>query len=178
MRHLPLLCLACLLTACAGFDDFLGLPLGKEPAVYYPASLEASDHDTVVVAAVDGAEVIDGLTTRTLRLFLRAGHRLEASRGGPPSVFLPFTVANATERTRLTAAHPQLAGRTLYLLRLDRLRVRDGALPHTTTLAAAGPGTLSTQQQRQLAGRAVDFLLLPVAADAGFSTPATYAAVE
>ncbi len=178
MRHLSLLCLACLLTACAGFNDFLGLSLGEEPAVYYPVSLEESTHDTVVVAAVDGAEVIDGLTTRTLRLFLRTGHRLEVSRGGTPSVFLPFAVASATERARLTDAHPQLAGRTLYLLRLEHLRVRKGALPRTTTLAAATPGTLSTQQQRLVAGRAVDFLLLPVGADAGPATAATYAAVE
>ena len=179
MRHLSILCLAALLTACATFDDFLGIPLDGEPAVYYPASLEGVDHDTVVVAAVDDAEVIDGLTTRTLRLFLRADqHHLRPTGGGAPSAFLPFAVADDAERDRLTAGHPELAGRTLYILRLDHLAVRKGALPQTTTLAAANPGNLSTPQRRLIAGRAVDFLLLETTTGSGPTPAATYAAGE
>ncbi len=169
-----------LLPACATMDDFLELPLGEEPAVYFKVPVEPAAHDTVVVAGVEGAEVIDGLSTRTLRLFLKTpGHHLRAVTGAaPPSAFLPFRVANATQRSRLIASHPQLAGRTLYLLRLDRMQIRRGALAQKTTLAAATPSSLSTRQQRRLAGHTVDFLLLPVPPGNGPTTPATYAAVE
>jgi len=179
MRHLPLLLLlACLLlSACAAMDDFLEIPLGEEPAVYFEAPVEPADHDTLVVAAVEGAEVIDGLTTRTLRLFLKTPNRkLTAVGSASPSVFLSFTLADQAEQQRLTAAHRSLAGRTLYLLCLHRMTVpRRAALPPTTTLSTATPVALSTRQLRRLANRSVDFLLLPIAPGTVPTTIATYA---
>jgi len=179
MRHLPLLLACLLLSACAAMDDFLDIPLGEEPAVYFEAPVEPADHDTLVVAAVEGAEVIDGLPTRTLRLFLKTPNRkLTAVGSASPSVFLSFTLADQAEQQRLTAAHRSLAGRTLYLLCLRRMAVQREALPPTTTLATATPVALSTRQQRRLAGHPVDFLLLPVAPGTGPTTIATYAAVR
>jgi len=179
MRYLPILLACILLSACAAMDDFLEIPLGEEPAVYFEAPVERADHDTVVAVAVEGAEVIDGLTTRTLRLFLKSTNRkLTAADGGAPSVFLAFTIADKAEQQRLIADHPSFAGRTLYLLCLHRMAVHHGALPPTTTLATGTPVALSTRQLRRLANRPVDILLLPTAPGTAPATIATYAAVR
>lgn len=151
------------LAACATLDDFLEIPLGEGPAVVLAGRLQPADHDTLVVAGVDDAEVIDGVQYRTLHLFLHAtGEQGVAAGMASRTTYLPLAPIAARQFPDLVAALPELAGLDLFALRLQGMRLAADPLAGAQTLRDAGLRNMSPRQIAMVAARRIAVATQPL----------------
>lgn len=151
--------------SCASVDEFLEVPLGKEPIVMFKNHLSRSENNSILLIGIDDPDIMTGLQYKTLEFYLHNTNKdlkIVNKNNSDTLNYLHFEIVQGEKLARLVFNFKELAEMTVFAIYLENMSANGTELMKYKKLSNGRYKNIKPRNARELTNKEIYFINVDV----------------